>query len=453
MHNIRRRLSIILFICSAAAILLTSLFVNITVNNKFNSYMVDLQNKRYERIVDYFQEVYKREGKWSKSSGVEMTHEAYMNNYCLSLLDINKKIIWGMDPNDIQERIHMNNMLTQNRGVYNSKTFAIKSKDKIVGYVNIGQYSSVLLSEDDLNFKTSINTSIIASVIVSFIIIILISLFFSRQFSNPIKEIANMSVDLSRGRFNARSVTESNILELEDLRISINTLAEKLNQQDKLRRRLVSDISHEIRTPLNVLQNNIEAMVDGIVPATNERLILLNDEVIRFGKLLDNLNALKEFEDENMALKIEPVDIYEIIKNVCEDFKVYLEEKNIILQLNTDMKDYVILGDKYKLKQVFINLLSNAIKFTPSNGRIWIDIIENNSRVKVSFKDNGIGINKADIPFIFERLYRGDKSRHEIEGSGIGLTIVRKILQLHSATIDVESEEGKGTIFKICFKK
>jgi signal transduction histidine kinase len=454
LQTIRRRLSILFVICSIAAILLITLFVNITVNNKFNQYMVDIQNKRYERIVNYFQEVYKREGKWIENSGAELMHEAYMGNYCLTLLDKNEKVIWGMDPNDIKSRIHLNTMLVKDRGFYNSKRFEISVYGKVVGYVDIGQYSSVLLTEEDLNFKASINKSIVASGILTLIIIIIISLYFSKQFSIPIKEVANMSVNLSKGNFDTKSSVESNIEELENLRKSVNILAEKLKYQDTLRRRLVSDISHEIRTPLNVLQNNLEAMIDGVFPVTTERLNYLNEEVVRFGRLLNNLNVLKQFESESIKLDFDEIFLDELIKDICKDFHIAAGSKNIKLEYSIDPDEtYAVTGDKDKLKQVFINLLSNAIKFTEVGGRVEVRLYKDRKNVIVEVRDNGIGISEEDLPFIFERLYRGDKSRHQIEGTGIGLTIVKNIVQLHSASVEVESKEGLGTTFKIYFNK
>ncbi|MEL5897665.1 ATP-binding protein [Clostridium sporogenes] len=450
MHTIRKRLSILFVICSVAGILLVTLFVNATINKKFDAYMVDVQDKRYERIVSYFEEVYKTQGKWTKNSGVELMHEAHMGNYCLTLLDINKKIIWGMNPNDIR----LNTMPVKDRGVYNTKTFEIKSEGKVVGYVDIGQYSSLLLSEEDISFKTSINKSIVVSGFLTLVIIITISLYFSKQFSIPIKEVANLSVNLSKGDFDAKSSVESNIEELENLRESVNILAEKLKYQDSLRRRLVSDISHEIRTPLNVLQNNLEAMIDGVFPVTAERLNYLNEEVVRFGRLLNNLNVLKEFESESIKLNFEKIFLDELIPDICNDFYAIAENKNIKLQYHIEIyEDYSITGDRDRLKQVFINLLSNAFKFTEDGGKVLIKLYASDKNIVVEVKDNGVGIKKEDLPFIFERLYRGDKSRQQFEGNGIGLTIVKNILQLHYASIDLESEEGEGATFKIYFDK
>ena len=454
MQTIRRRLSILFVICSISSILLIALFVNLTINNKFNQYMEDIQNKRYERIVSYFQEVYKISGMWTEESGVELVHDAYMNNYCLTLLDRDKKFIWGMDPNDIKRNIHLNTMTTQQFGNYNSKSFEIMSDGNVVGYVDIGQYSPILLTEEDVNFQTSINESILVSGLITLTLIIGISLYFSKQFSGPIRDVAYMSVNLSKGNFDTKPIVASNIVELEHLRKSVNILAEKLKYQDTLRRTLVADISHEIRSPLNVLQNNLEAMVDGIFPVTTERLNYLNEEVVRFSRLLNTLDILKEFESESIKLNCETIVLNELINEICKDFNIAAENKNIKLNFYMEPnEEYIINADRDKIKQVFINLVSNAIKFTESGGNVSISIFKDYKAIIVEVKDDGIGIKKVDLPFVFERLYRGDKSRHQIEGSGIGLTIVKNILQLHYASIDVESEEGKGTTFKVIFNK
>ena len=221
-----------------------------------------------------------------------------------------------------------------------------------------------------------------------------------------------------------------------------------------LRKRLISDIFHEIRTPLNIIQNNFEAMIDGIFPVDNERLTYLNEEVIRFGKLLDNLNTLKEVEAEAKALCMEKIDLKDIISSVVNDFEVIAENKKLRMSLEcSTSKPCNILGDGDKIKQVIINLLSNAVKFTEELGEINITLKETDEKVILKIKDTGIGINKEDLPYIFERLYRGDKSRHEIEGTGIGLTIVKNILTLHKASIEVNSKEGKGSVVTVYFNR
>jgi signal transduction histidine kinase len=417
--------------------------------------MVDIQNKRNNSIVEYFQQVYKKDKKWTANSGKEMMHEAYMSNYCLTLLDANKNVVWGMDPNDIRERYHsMMQKVNSNNGVYTSNSFEIKVDGKVVGYVLIGQYSPILVTQQDINFKMSINRSIIISVLIAIVIAVIISIIISKQFSAPIRAVSDTSVKLSNGNYDSTSNIKSNIKELNNLTQSINTLGKRLKEQDQLRKRLVSDISHEIRTPLNILQNNLEAMIDGIFPVNEERLNYLNEEVIRFGKLLNNLNVLKEFEEEKLNLDMTTIFLDELVSSVSNELSIDFKNKNIKFNLNVEKnKDFQIVGDEDKLKQVFINLLTNAIKFTQPGGAVWIDLNVNKDKVIAKVKDNGMGIKKEDLHYIFERLYRGDKSRHEIEGSGIGLTIVKKILNLHSADINVDSIIGIGTSFTLYFNK
>lgn len=453
MQSIRKRLSIILVFTAILALFISTLFVNITISKTFNKYLVEIQNKRNTRIVKYLEEVYKKDGKWNEDTGIEILHEAYMSNYCLTLRDDNNKVVWGMNPIDILNNTS-DNMHAENEGVYSTSTSEIKVNNEIIGYIEIGQYSSVLLSKEDVDFKTTINKSIILSVALSILITIIISLFISKQFSNPLGEISKISVYLSNGNYGEKAGDKSSIIELEDLRKSINTLGEKLQHQDELRKRLVSDISHEVRTPLNILQNNFEAMIDGVITVDNERLAYLNEEVIRFGKLIDNLNNLKEVEGEESVVKMEQISLKEIVSSVVKDFEIMAENKNVNMKLKfSDNKQYNILGDNDKIRQVVINLLSNAVKFTPSGGKINTTLDEVDEKVILTIEDTGIGIKDEDIPYIFERLYRGDISRHETKGSGIGLTIVRNILNLHRADIEVKSKEGIGSRVTVGFKK
>lgn len=453
MQSIRKRIGILLVSCSLAAIVLTMMIVNFTINDIFEDYMSDVQNNRYERIVSYLEEAYITDGEWKENSGIELMHEAYMSNYNLTLYDENDRVVWGMNPMDIRNKIHLEDMKVQEEGVYTTEKFGLKNNGKIVGYVEVGQYEPLLMTEEDVLFKSSINKSIALSGLISIFIVTLASIYFSKQFSAPIKEVSNMSVKLSEGDFKEKSNIKTDIKEIESLRNSINILAEKLNNQDMLRRRLISDINHEIRTPLHVLQNNFEAMIDGVFPITSERLSRLNDEIIRFGRLLDNLEKIKEFESESLKLNFKSINLYNMLEKLNNDFLFEAEAKNITLKLSKNEDNYFIMGDSDKLKQVFINLFNNAVKFTDNSGEISINIYKDNNKIFVTIKDNGTGIKKEDLPFIFERLYRGDKSRHETEGSGIGLTIVKDILDLHSASVEVESEEGKGTLFKIIFNE
>lgn len=311
-----------------------------------------------------------------------------------------------------------------------------------------------------MNFKKAINKGIAFSAGITILIVTILGLKVSKQFSLPIKKVSDTSVQLSEGNYGARSEVQTNIKELNYLTDSINTLGQRLKQQDTLRKRLVADISHELRTPLNILQNNLEAMIDKVLPVTTERLEGLNEEVVRFSKLIDNLEALKEIEMEKGSIEKVPLFMDDLVESVCQDFRVAAKEKGIEIHINIQPNvKYLINGDENKLRQVLINIISNAMKFIEQGKNIWIELGEKHNKIRLSIKDDGMGINKEDLPFIFERMYRGDKSRYMVDGSGIGLTIVKSILKLHSAELEVVSSlgnignVGKGTEFIIFFYK
>jgi len=454
MITINNKIKNIFIGVSIVIMILVLLFVNLTVNNNFREYLKNNQSKRNERIVDYLQKIYKEEKTWKSDSGIEMMHEAYMSNFCLTLYDKNKNIIWGMNPKDLKNESYREAMLSHvQNGNYISERYELKYNDEIIGYIHVGHYSTILMSQEDIKFQIDINKSIIASAVIAIILSIILSKFISKEFTEPIKKVADISVKLSNGNLDAQCLIDTDIKELGELKNSINRLGENLKYQDVLRKRLVSDISHELRTPLNVLQNNLEAMIDGIFPITSERLESLNDEVIRFAGLLNNLKVLKNFEEDSKKLNFKVISLKRLIYTIYEDFKLYSKEKNVILNFESfiEEEDY-ILGDESSLRQVFINILSNAIKFSKEKGKVEIILRKSKETLIVEISDDGIGIQEEDLPFIFERFYRGDKSREETEGSGIGLTITKSILNLHSADIEVKSKESIGTTVMVNFK-
>ncbi|MDT8716009.1 HAMP domain-containing histidine kinase [Clostridium sp. 19966] len=452
MHTIRKRLSVMMLSCVTLALILVFILVNVAVKERFNTYIKENQAKRDERIVNYLRDIYVKNGKWDENTGLEVEHEAYMGNFCVTLLDASRSTIWGMNPKDILKDINsMKKAHGAEEGIYESKEYPIKYNNVIVGYVQIGQYSSIILTAEDKSFETAINRSIIISTFVSLVITFIIAMYLVKQFSTPIKEMANKSVKLARGEFVEDKSERISIIEINNLKNSMDTLSRKLNHISLIRKRLVSEISHELRTPLNVLQNNLEAMIDDIIPISKNKLIDLNNEVIRFGNLVNDLNMLKEFEIESIKLDMTEFSIGKLTQEVMDEFRGIMQKNNLKLLYENQCEEDYIVGDRKKIKQVLINVMSNAVKFNRSEGSIEVKVIGDNKTVAVEFKDTGIGISKEEIPHIFDYLYRGDKSKGKIQGKGIGLSLVKDILELHSAKIEVESEENAGSKFIITF--
>ena len=299
-------------------------------------------------------------------------------------------------------------------------------------------------------FIKDIRNMIIGISLLMIIVVISISIFISQKISKPIIVVSKMTDSLKRGGYDQTLEYESSIVEIDNLVNSINDLSKELYNMEKLRKRLTSDISHELRTPLTSIQTHLEAMIDGIWEPTEERLISVNEEVIRISHLVDELKNLAKYDSDKNKLNISEVDLEQLIKNIIYNNESFALEKNIKIEYNLEkIKAHI---DKEKISQVIVNLISNAIRYTNCNcerlGKIIIRLYKEENLIKISVKDNGIGIPKKSLDYIFERFYRVDKSRcRNTGGTGVGLTICKSIIDLHKGNIDVKSEVNKGSEF------
>ena len=299
-------------------------------------------------------------------------------------------------------------------------------------------------------FIKDIRNMIIGISLLMIIVVISISIFISQKISKPIIVVSKMTDSLKRGGYDQTLEYESSIVEIDNLVNSINDLSKELYNMEKLRKRLTSDISHELRTPLTSIQTHLEAMIDGIWEPTEERLISVNEEVIRISHLVDELKNLAKYDSDKNKLNISEVDLEQLIKNIIYNNESFALEKNIKIEYNLEkIKAHI---DKEKISQVIVNLISNAIRYTNCNcerlGKIIIRLYKEENLIKISVKDNGIGIPKKSLDYIIERFYRVDKSRcRNTGGTGVGLTICKSIIDLHNGNIEVKSEVNKGSEF------
>lgn len=284
--------------------------------------------------------------------------------------------------------------------------------------------------------------------IISIVFAAIAGIILAGKISVPVKAATRAAKDIAQGNYNNRVNTDICTMELSEFGNAVNHMAESLDNQEMLRRRLTSDVAHELRTPVANVSSNIEAIIEGALEPTNERLSSCYNELERITGIITELEKLRQIEGENMILHIGHVDIYELAKEVKLIFENEMSKKNIRCDIIGEHIDVCV--DKDKMSQVLNNLISNAVKYTDNYGNIQITVIQENENVVITVEDNGCGIDDNDIQYIFERFYRTDKSRNRSTGgAGIGLTITRAIVQLHGGTIHVESKKGVGSLFKV----
>lgn len=317
---------------------------------------------------------------------------------------------------------------------------------------SIGQQKGWLLNQEDIGFVVGVNLTFLMVTLVALPLVWGLSRWLSVKLSKPVLQIHEATELIQQGAYHDVALERCETLELNDLMASIEILAFELDHQEKLRKRLTTDMAHELRSPLAVLRSQLEGLMDGVIDPSVERFGRLNGEVMRLTKMIDDLNELTTVENELYELRYSSFNLSELLQGIVSDFKLMYEGKGILLNQDIIQNVHVSL-DEARVKQIVSNLLSNAYKYT-DQGWVTIKLVEVKGGVVIEVTDSGIGISETDLPFIFQRFYRADPSRsRETGGSGIGLTIVEALVKAQSGKIEIESELGKGTSISVFFPK
>lgn len=324
-------------------------------------------------------------------------------------------------------------------------TYPLSIETKELGYVAFSFYGDHFLESENFH---SVWEGMVHIAISGVVLTILLGFYLAHRVSKPLQSITHTAGDLSKGQLASRSKVRSSTFEIAELSSAINHLGHSLEDQEFLRKRLTADISHELRTPLNILRNQIEAMIDDIFKADNHRLQILLNEVERLTHMVFDLEKLTNLDENDNALIINRFSMTDLMKEVMLQMEPEMHKKNI--QCHLRLADIYYNGDYSRLKQVFINLITNAVKFTPNNGNINLLLQNQEHTLKITVTDDGIGIPEKDLPYVFERFYRAENSRNRnTGGAGLGLSIVRKIVEAHQGTISIINNKEKGITVQI----
>jgi signal transduction histidine kinase len=266
------------------------------------------------------------------------------------------------------------------------------------------------------------------------------------QIVAPLRRLRSAASAIAAGDLSQRvGVTSRD--EIGDLAGAFNHMAAELQRHQALRRDLVADIAHELRTPLSVVRGSLEAMLDGVHPLDEAHVVPVYEETLLLQRLVDDLRLLSLADAGQLALERRPVDLGQLVSSVVEAAHVAAQESAVTLEVRVGDGLPLVEGDGQRLRQVINNLVSNALGHTPAGGRVEISVQAAAGGVEVTVADTGPGIAADDLPYMFERFYRGDRSRARGGGTGLGLSIARKLVEAHGGRISVESVPGQGARF------
>lgn len=459
-YTLRTKLTLTYILIATVCVFLISIISNIYLDKYFQDYIMRSQVRKNNEVVSLITQQYEGSGKWNICSIQSIGINALENGMIVKVQDADGKVIWdAMRYNTLachsmmaSLEYNMYSRYPNWQGEYVKNTYPIVDKGETVGNIEIVYYGPFYYTDSDLEFINTLNEVFIGVGIISLLLAIIIGAIISRNISKPIIRVIDRARLISQGHYSSRSDEESDTKEINDLINSINDLARNLESQERLRKQLTADVAHELRTPLATLQSHMEAMIDGVWNADTERLKSCHEEILRLNRLVGDLDKLAKYESGALTLDKTEFNLKELVKRVVGNFEKEFLSKNIQLELKLD--EQIIKADRDKISQMIVNLISNALKYTNTGGKVIIELTGDKNKAELAVIDNGIGIAKEDLPYIFERFYRADKSRTRLTGgAGIGLAITKAIVEAHKGTIEVESEINVGTKFKVILPK
>ena len=295
-------------------------------------------------------------------------------------------------------------------------------------------------------------------VVITIIVLILsyiMAYYLSNYISKPIKNMSDKARILATGNFDIEFLTDSKILEIEELSHSLNYAKTELNGMDEMKRDLLANVSHDLKTPLTLIKGTAEMLEDLHKDNPEKRSIdvqTITEEVDRLTNLVNDILDLSKMSAIQEELIIEDFDLIVLIQNILKRYDVLKETEKYNFIFDCPKDSIIIHADKKKMEQVIYNLINNAIQYTGDDNTIYIDInIKKDVIVKI--RDTGKGIDKKELPFIWDKYYKNKKKhKRNLVGTGLGLSIVKKILDQHHFSYGVDSIKNQGTTFYFIIK-
>ena len=322
--------------------------------------------------------------------------------------------------------------------------------DKLAANYFMALMDKYEVSPDDIHqmFLTSVHHYLVWASLAALGVAFILRYLLTRRVLRPLSEMTAITKEVAAGNFSLRAeiTTED---EVGQLGIAFNRMADSLEQIEQLRKTMVADVAHELRTPLTNLRGYLEAINDGVIPPTSETFQMLQQENLRLVHLVDNLQQLARADAARAYLKREEIDLPDLVNQMVDLNLPNFQAKQITLKTRVPAKVPRVSADRDKLLQALRNLIENCWKYTPESGNVIISVAPITEGIKVDFQNSGNGISKTDLPYIFERFFRADRSRSRgaAGGAGIGLAITRELIEAHGGYVGAESQPGETHIW------
>jgi two-component system sensor histidine kinase BaeS len=305
------------------------------------------------------------------------------------------------------------------------------------------------LSPEEAAYLQRTNLALVLASGGAVLVALLVGGLLARTLTRPLRALTQATHRMAGGELE-QEVSVKSADEIGELAAAFNQMSREVARANTARRQMTADVAHELRTPLTVIAGYIESMRDGVLAPTPERLAVIYSEIERLQHLVGDLRTLTQADTGELKLNKQPIDPSELLQQAFAAFEHQAAQKGVSLGFTLNGEIPAINVDETRMAQVLGNLISNALRYTPEGGRVTLGAARTGSRVTLTVQDTGKGILPEDLPFVFNRFYRADKSRAEENGeSGLGLAIVKALVEAHGGTVSVQSVPGAGSKFAI----
>lgn len=451
--TLRTRILLYLLVVSLSGVFITSFTIFFGVENQFTDYLKTNREERIETIKKEVLQQYDETGELTNEQLNNMLHQQAMTeNLYFKLYDSNGELL--IDSTSLRSMMGMMNgtQSSIDPNDYQSTSYQLKNNNEVIGNLTVF-YPEQLMGEDFI-FLKSIKRNILLAVMVTVILSILFSLLFSNRLTSGFKKLINAIAELRNHQWRTRIPVKELTDEMKPLGESFNQLAASLAKEERLRKEFTANFAHELRTPLATLRSHIEAFQDGIWEPDSKRLEQCHEELMRLVRLVKELEKLIAAENPQIRLDKTRLETGKLLSFIKEQFTPLFMKKGVNLEVQNTEEQHWFNGDRDKIIQILTNIVNNALQYTPQGKRVSVYIEEKNDQISFIVKDEGEGISEDDLPFLFERFYRGDKSRdRETGGVGIGLSIVKALVEAHQGEIKIDSQLNVGTTVEVQLPK
>jgi len=482
-RGLRLRLALTHALVALLAIAVVAVIVLAVGGRRFDSYLAQVQSSRNAAVVNSLTQTYRAPDGWDASAIYALSQVARLNNVDVAVYSLEGKLLFtvqglhmgggmmggqgmmggggmmggagdgtagaGSGPASVVSASPAAGVATLDPARFEVQSYPVMVGGKQVATAEVYAPRNPRAAAESA-YQSALTRNLAIAALVAAALALLISLIVSRRITGPLEALTDAAEDVAGGNLEVRVAPRGDD-EVGALATAFNAMADRLARDEQWRRDMTADLSHELRTPLATIQTRIEALEDGVMPATPENLRVIGAEVERLGRLLGALRSLNELESEDVAVEQESLDLAGVAGDALKRAETAFQAKGVALV--GELSPVTVNADGDRLLQVVANLLDNALKFTPEGGRVLVAVASGAAPAagpwaRLTVADSGPGIEPVDLPFVFDRFFRSQAARGT-QGVGLGLAIARGLVEAQGGVIEAADRPEGGALFTV----